>query len=66
MHILIGLDYIWKILSETNIRLSNRLVATNIIFGYVIQGTERESNCKEVHFSHLMVISDEPDYGRDL
>lgn len=44
---------------KKNVRLSKRLVATDSIFGFVIQGMEGESNCIKVHVSHLSVSGGE-------
>ncbi len=62
IHVLIGADYIWEILGERTVRLSKRLVATQSIFGFVIQGKERESKHKEVHVNHLTVVSEDKDW----
>ncbi|GBM30942.1 hypothetical protein AVEN_183210-1 [Araneus ventricosus] len=47
-----------------NVRLNARLVATDSIFGFVIQGSEREYNCGEVHANLLRVINEELKYDR--
>ncbi|GBO38884.1 hypothetical protein AVEN_42088-1 [Araneus ventricosus] len=57
--VLIGSDFLWEVLKDTNVRLSRRLVATDSIFGFVIQGSERESNCGEEHVNLLRVINEE-------
>ncbi|GBM08426.1 hypothetical protein AVEN_240591-1, partial [Araneus ventricosus] len=59
VHVLIGSDFLWKVLKDTNVRLSRRLVATDSIFGFVIQGSERESNCGEVLVNLLRVTNEE-------
>ncbi|GBM34611.1 hypothetical protein AVEN_171650-1, partial [Araneus ventricosus] len=64
VHVLIGSDFIWEVLKDTNVRLNARLVATDSIFGFVVQGSERESNCGEVHFNLLRVINEELKYDR--
>ncbi|GBN85816.1 hypothetical protein AVEN_232640-1 [Araneus ventricosus] len=64
VHVLIGSDFLWEVLKDTNVRLSRRLVATDSIFGFVVQGSERESNCGEVHVNLLRVINEELKYDR--
>ncbi|GBM57678.1 hypothetical protein AVEN_222532-1 [Araneus ventricosus] len=64
VHVLIGSDFIWEVLKDTNVRLNARLVATDSIFGFVVQGSERESNCGEVHVNLLRVINEELKYDR--
>ncbi|GBN15383.1 hypothetical protein AVEN_165018-1 [Araneus ventricosus] len=64
VHVLIGSDFLWEVLKDTNVRLSRRLVATHSIFGFVVQESERESNCGEVHVNLLRVINEEFKYDR--
>ncbi|GBM85878.1 hypothetical protein AVEN_89750-1 [Araneus ventricosus] len=64
VHVLIGSDFIWEVLKDTNVRLNARLVATDSIFGFVVQGSERESDCGEVHVNLLRVINEELKYDR--
>ncbi|GBN70552.1 hypothetical protein AVEN_187652-1 [Araneus ventricosus] len=56
--VLIGSDFIWEVL---RIRM---LVSTDSNFGFVVQGSERESNCGEVHVNLLGVINEELNYDR--
>ncbi|GBL83804.1 hypothetical protein AVEN_108024-1 [Araneus ventricosus] len=62
--VLIGSDFLWEVLKDTNVRLSRRLVATDSTFGFILQGSERESNCGEVLVNILRVTNEEINYDR--
>lgn len=64
IQILIGSDCIREILGETNIKISKRLVATDIFFGFVIQGRDEGYNCQDVRGNHLTVSNEELDHER--
>ncbi|GFY39991.1 integrase catalytic domain-containing protein [Trichonephila inaurata madagascariensis] len=63
--LLIGSDFICEILGDRNLKISKRLMATNSIFGEILQGRiNNEGNVKEVQVNYLSTIDQKMDYDQ--
>lgn len=63
--LLVGSDFICEILGERNLKISKRLMATNSIFGDILQGKiDDNGEVNEVQVNYLSVISGKMDYEK--
>ncbi|GFY45804.1 integrase catalytic domain-containing protein [Trichonephila inaurata madagascariensis] len=63
--LLIGSEFICEILGDRNLKISKRLMATNSIFGEILQGRiNNEGNVKEVQVNCLSTIDQKMDYDQ--
>jgi len=71
--ILIGADYIWRVLGDQHIRNPDGLTAIESIFGWILHGPNREEESASASTTHVMVMQsmllpnlNQPDWRREI